>query len=70
MVSFIQYELQSFGSCAANLDTVGGNAKRGKALRLRLCYGKSPNRVQYLDGYDNFKPFAFETQGCIDGDTR
>ena len=53
-----------------DLDPVGVDTRRGRALRRYLCYGKSPNRVWHLDSYDKFKRFGFESKGCIDGDSR
>ena len=53
-----------------DLDPVGVDTRRGRALRRCLYYGKSPNRVWHLDSYDKFKPFGFESKRCIDGDSR
>ena len=53
-----------------DLDPVGVDARQRRALRRRLCYGKCPNRVCHLDGYDKFKPISFEVHGCIDGYSR
>ena len=53
-----------------DLDPVGVDTRRGRALRRSLYYGKSPNRVWHLDSYDKFKPFGFESKRCIDGDSR
>ena len=53
-----------------DLDHVGVGTRRGRALRRPLYYGKSPNGVWNLDDYDKFKPFWFESKGCIDGDRR
>ena len=53
-----------------DLDPVGADTRRGRALRLRLYYGKSPNRVWHLESYDKFKPFGFGSKGCIDRDSR
>ena len=53
-----------------DFDPVGVDVRQRRALRRRLYYGKSPNRVWHLDGYDKFKPFGFENRGCTDGDRR
>ena len=53
-----------------DLDHVGVGTRRGRALRRRLYYGKSPNRVWNLDGNEKFKPCGFEIQGFIDGNSR
>ena len=52
------------------LDPVDVDARRGRALRRRLYYSKSPNRVWNLDGNEKFKPFGFEIQGFIGGSSR
>ena len=59
-----------FAQIVRDLDPVGVDARRRRALRRRLYYGKSPNRVWHLDGYDTFKPFGFEIHRCIDGYSR
>ena len=51
-------------------EPAGVDTRRGRALRRYLYYGKSPNRVWHLGSYDKFKPFGFESKGCIDGDSR
>ena len=53
-----------------DLDPVGVDTRRGRALRRCLYYGKSPSRVWYLDSYDKFESFGFESKGCFDGDSR
>ena len=53
-----------------DLNPVGVDTRRGRALRHCLYYGKSPNRVWHLDSYDKLKPFAFENKRYIDGDSR
>ena len=53
-----------------NLDPVGIDARQRRALRRRLYYDKSPNKVCHLDGYDKFKLFGFEVHGCTDGYSR
>ena len=53
-----------------DLDPVGIDIRRGRALKRRFYYGKSPSRVWHLEGYDTFKPFGFKSKGCIDGDSR
>ena len=53
-----------------DIDLVGVDTRRGRALRRRLYYDKSPNRAWHLDSYDTFKPFGSESKGCIDGDSR
>ena len=53
-----------------NLDPVGVDTRRRRALRRCLYYGKSPKRVWHLNGYDKFKPFEFESKRYIDGDSR
>ena len=45
-----------------DFDLVGVDARRGRRFRSRLYYGKTPNRVQYFDGYAMFKPLEFEIQ--------
>ena len=52
------------------LDPVGVDTRQGRALRRCLYYGKSPKRVWHLDSYDKFKPFGFESKGCIDEGSR
>ena len=42
-----------------DLDHVGIDARQRRALRRRLYYSKSPNKVWHLDGYDKFEPFGF-----------
>ena len=49
-----------------DLDHVGIDARQRRALRRRLYYSKSPNKVWHLDGYDKFEPFGFEIHGGID----
>ena len=44
--------------------------RRRRALRRCLYYGKRINRVWHLDSYDKFKPFGFESKGCIDAESR
>ena len=53
-----------------NIDPVGFDTRRGRALRHRLYYGKSPNRVWHLDSYYKLKPFGFDSKGCFDRDSR
>ena len=53
-----------------DFDAVGVDTRRGRALRRCLYYGKSPNRVWHLHSFNKFKPFGFESKGCIDGDSR
>ena len=44
--------------------------KTGKSIEtLLILWYKSPSRVWYLDSYDKFKPFGFESKGCFDGDS-
>ena len=50
-----------------DLDPLVVDARRRRALKIHLYYGKSPNKIWYLDGYDKFNPFGFTIQGCIDG---
>lgn len=45
-----------------DFDLVGVDARWGRRLRSCLYYGKTPNRVQYFDGYDMLKPLEFEIQ--------
>ena len=47
-----------------DLDTLGVDIRRGRALRRCLYSGKIPT------GDDKLKPFGFESKGCIDGDSR
>ena len=58
------------GQITREPDPASVDARRGKALRHRLYYDKSHNRVWHLDDYDKFKTFGFESPGCIDGDSR
>ena len=53
-----------------DLDLLGVDTRRRRALRRSLYYGKSPNRVQHLISYDKFKAFGFESKQCIDGDSK
>ena len=53
-----------------DLEPLGVDIRRGRALRRCLYYGKNPNRGWHLDSYDMLKPFGFESKGCIDGDSR
>ena len=53
-----------------DLDPARVDARRRRPLRRRLHYGKSPNRIWRLAGYDKFKSFGFEIHGCIDGYSR
>ena len=53
-----------------DLDHVRVGTTRRRALRRRLYYGKSSNRVWNLDDYDKFNPFWFESKGYIHGDSR
>ena len=48
-----------------DLDPVGVDTRRGRALRRYLCYGKSPNRVWHLDSYDKFKRFGLRARGVL-----
>ena len=48
-----------------DLDPVGVDTTRGRALRRYLCYGKSPNRVWHLDSYDKFKRFGLRARGVL-----
>ena len=48
-----------------DLDPVGVDTRRGRALRRCLYYGKSPNRVWHLDSYDKFKRFGLRARGVL-----
>ena len=47
------------------LDPVGVDTRRGRALRRCLYYDKSPNRVWHLDSYDKFKPLGLRVRDVL-----
>ena len=48
-----------------DLDPFGVDARRGRALRRCLYYGKSPNRLWHVHSYDKFKPFGYESKDVL-----
>ena len=36
-------------------------------MRRRLYFGRGPNWVWHIDGYDKLKPYGFNIHGAIDG---
>ena len=48
-----------------DLDPVGVDTRRGRALGRCLYYGKSPNRVWHLDSYDSLCPLDLRARDVL-----